>query len=67
VSGLRLDRRVTDHISEKRTRAVVTWVELASMLEIVVLLIIGFALGYGVREWAFRRYHPGEHRRRRPF
>jgi hypothetical protein len=24
------------------------------MLEIAITLIVGFALGYGVREWAFR-------------
>jgi len=27
------------------------------MLEIAITLIGGFALGYGVREWAFRRDH----------
>jgi hypothetical protein len=25
------------------------------MLEIAISLIVGFALGYGVREWAFRK------------
>jgi hypothetical protein len=25
------------------------------MLEIAISLIVGFALGYGVREWAFRQ------------
>jgi hypothetical protein len=39
----------------------------SQMLEIVISLIIGFALGYGVREWAFRRYRQAEQRRRRPF
>jgi hypothetical protein len=37
------------------------------MLEIVISLIIGFALGYGVREWVFRRHRQAEQRRRRPF
>jgi hypothetical protein len=27
------------------------------MLEIAITLILGFALGYGVREWAFRQSH----------
>jgi hypothetical protein len=36
------------------------------MLEIVVGLIVGFALGYGVREWMFRRER-SQQRRRRPF
>jgi len=36
------------------------------MLEIAITLIVGFALGYGVREWAFRRDH-SQQRRRRPF
>jgi hypothetical protein len=37
------------------------------MLEIAISLIVGFALGYGVREWAFRQNSRGERRRRRPF
>jgi hypothetical protein len=36
------------------------------MLEIAISLILGLALGYGVREWAFRRDH-SQQRRRRPF
>jgi hypothetical protein len=37
------------------------------MLEIAISLIIGFALGYGVREWLFHKYPRAEQRRRRPF
>jgi hypothetical protein len=37
------------------------------MLEIAISLIVGFALGYGVREWVFRRYRRAEQRRRRHF
>jgi hypothetical protein len=37
------------------------------MLEIVITLVVGFALGYGVREWAFRQSHRAGQRRRRPF
>jgi hypothetical protein len=37
-----------------------------SMLEIAISLIVGFALGYGVREWAFRQ-NRSQQRRRRPF
>jgi hypothetical protein len=37
------------------------------MLEIAITLIRGFALGYGVREWAFRQSHRAGQRRRRPF
>jgi hypothetical protein len=40
---------------------------LSLMLEIAISLIVGFALGYGVREWVFRRYRRAEQRRRRPF
>jgi hypothetical protein len=29
--------------------------------------LVGFVLGYGVREWVFRRYRRAEQRRRRPF
>jgi len=36
------------------------------MLEIVISLMVGFALGYGVREWAFRQDRL-QQRRRRPF
>jgi hypothetical protein len=36
------------------------------MLEIAISLIVGFALGYGVREWVFRQ-SSGTRRRRRPF
>ena len=36
------------------------------MLEIAISLIVGFALGYGVREWAFRQDR-SQQRRRRPF
>jgi len=34
------------------------------MLEIAIILIVGFALGYGVREWAFRQDHSQQRRRR---
>jgi hypothetical protein len=37
------------------------------MLEIAIILILGFALGYGVREWALRQSHRAGQRRRRPF
>jgi len=37
------------------------------MLEIAITLIVGFALGYGIREWAFRQSHRAGQRRRRPF
>ena len=30
------------------------------MLETAIALIVGFALGYGVREWAFRQYRRAE-------
>jgi hypothetical protein len=30
-------------------------------------LTVGFALGYGIREWAFRQSHRAGQRRRRPF
>jgi hypothetical protein len=40
---------------------------LSLMLETTIALIIGFALGYGVREWVLRRYRRAEQRRRRPF
>jgi hypothetical protein len=36
------------------------------MLEITISLIVGFALGYGVREWALRQNRL-QKRRRRPF
>jgi hypothetical protein len=36
------------------------------MLGIALTLIVGFALGYGVREWAFPRDH-SHPRQRRPF
>ena len=36
------------------------------MLDIGISLIVGFALGYAVREWAFRQSH-AQQRRRRPF
>jgi hypothetical protein len=36
------------------------------MLEIAITLIVGFVLGYGVREWASRR-EDSQQRRRRPF
>jgi hypothetical protein len=39
---------------------------LIAMLEVAISLIVGFALGYGVREWAFRQ-SSGPPRRRRPF
>jgi hypothetical protein len=41
----------------------------AVMLEIAITLIVGFALGYGVREWVFRARpsHGAGKRRRRPF
>jgi hypothetical protein len=34
------------------------------MLEIAIALIVGFALGYGVREWVFRRRRQAERHRR---
>ena len=34
------------------------------MLEIAIILIVGFALGYGVREWVSRRRHQAERQRR---
>jgi len=34
------------------------------MLEIAIVLIVGFALGYGVREWVSRRRRQAERRRR---
>jgi hypothetical protein len=34
-----------------------------STLEIVIALIIGFALGYGIREWISRRRRQAERRR----
>jgi len=37
------------------------------VLEIAISLIVGFALGFGVREWAFRQSHRAGQRRRRPF
>ena len=37
------------------------------MLEIAITLIVGFALGYGVRALTFRQSHQGRQRRRRPF
>jgi hypothetical protein len=37
-----------------------------SFLDIVCGLNLGFALGYGVREWMFRRER-SQQRRRRPF
>jgi hypothetical protein len=40
---------------------------LSLMLETAIALIVGFALGYGVREWVFRQYRRAEQRRRRPF
>jgi len=36
------------------------------MLEIAISLIVGFALGYGVREWLLRQSR-SQQRRRRPF
>ena len=33
-------------------------------MEIAIALIIGFALGYGIREWISRRRHQAEKRRR---
>jgi hypothetical protein len=36
------------------------------MLEIAITLIVGFALGYGMRELTFCRDH-SHRRRRRPF
>ena len=35
------------------------------MLEIAIALIVGFALGYGVREWVSRRRRQAERQRRR--
>jgi hypothetical protein len=40
---------------------------LSLKLETAIALIVGFALGYGVREWVFRQYRRAEQRRRRPF
>jgi len=37
------------------------------VLEIAITLIVGFALGFGFREWIFRQSHRGAQRRRRPF
>jgi hypothetical protein len=34
------------------------------MLETAIALIVGFALGYGVREWLFRRRRRVERHRR---
>ena len=34
------------------------------MLEIAIALIVGFALGYGVREWVSRRRRQAERQRR---
>jgi hypothetical protein len=36
------------------------------MLESAITLIVGFAVGYGMRDWTFRRDHSHQ-RRRRPF
>jgi hypothetical protein len=33
------------------------------MLEIAIVLIVGFALGYGVREWVSRRRRQAERQR----
>src|SRR5215831_449671 len=35
-----------------------------SMLESAIILIVGFALGYGVREWLSRRRRQAERQRR---
>ena len=37
------------------------------MLETAIVLIVGFALGYGVREWLSRRRRQAERRRREAF
>jgi len=37
------------------------------MLETAIVLIIGFVLGYGVREWLSRRRRQAERRRREAF
>jgi hypothetical protein len=37
------------------------------MLETAITLIVGFALGYGVREWLSRRRRQAERRRRGSF
>jgi hypothetical protein len=34
------------------------------MLEMAIVLIVGFALGYGVREWVSRHRRQAERRRR---
>jgi len=34
------------------------------MLQIAIALIVGFALGYGVREWISRRRRQAERQRR---
>jgi hypothetical protein len=39
-------------------------VSAAPMLEIAIALIVGFALGYGVREWVSRRRRQAERQRR---
>jgi len=33
-------------------------------MEIVIALIVGFGVGYGVREWVSRRRHQAEKERR---
>jgi len=38
----------------------------SSCWETAIILILGFALGYGVREWAFRQSDCAGQRRRRP-
>jgi hypothetical protein len=38
--------------------------EEALMLEFAIVLIVGFGLGYGVREWVSRRRHQAERERR---
>jgi hypothetical protein len=38
--------------------------DIGNLLEIAIALIIGFALGYGVREWISRQRHQAERRRR---
>jgi len=35
-------------------------------MEIVITLIIGFALGYGIREWISRKRRQAERERRGP-
>jgi hypothetical protein len=54
--------RLPGWTSEREAAAGV--VSAAPMLEIAIALIVGFALGYGVREWVSRRRRQAERQRR---